>query len=215
VTKIWQAATALVKSRGFLGRRKCERRKEENGGREDKPHLRGDGKEGGSASIRKHQVRNRIELVEEECQWELEWMRRKKEDEREERRRKDERGERGKGGTTKGRTRRERRHTASEKEGCPQRTNSFPAGKSRGAPEGRFPEPTAPTTSRILTTMESRPTQPIHLTEPRVLKEAGKKVITAETATKTAVQVPWRDMALKAVDMPRRAEPAIMVMRRK
>lgn len=63
--------------------------------------------------------------------------------------------------------------------------------------------------------MDVNPIQPIHLTDPSVRIEAGKKVATAATATKTAVQVAWREMALRAVAIPRRAEPAIIVMRRK
>ena len=47
---------------------------------------------------------------------------------------------------------------------------------------------------------------------PMVRIEANGSVTTAATATKTAVQVAWSDMALRAVEMPRRAEPAMQVM---
>lgn len=51
------------------------------------------------------------------------------------------------------------------------------------------------------TMMEITPAQASHEIFPRVRMEPVKKPMIAATATKTAVQVPWRESALSAVEI--------------
>lgn len=89
---------------------------------------------------------------------------------------------------------------------------SLSKGPVAGAAAGLSVTPTAIVTRKSETTRLSAPAQVIQATLSKVWMEAKRKTMMVATATKTAVQVPCRDMALKAIEMDKRAEPATVVI---
>ena len=89
---------------------------------------------------------------------------------------------------------------------------SLSKGPVWGAAAGRSATPTAMVTRKSETTKLSAPAQVIQATLSKVWIEAKRKTKMVATATKTAVQVPCKDMALKAMEMDKRAEPATVVI---
>lgn len=81
-----------------------------------------------------------------------------------------------------------------------------------GASAGLSCTPTDMVTVRIAASIETSPIHPNQEILPSVRTLASRNPSIAETATKTAVQVPWTETALRPMEAPTMADPTTNIM---
>lgn len=101
---------------------------------------------------------------------------------------------------------------ASVKEGCPMTLNPVSQGPVWGASAGLSWTPTDTVTVKIAAKIETSPIHPSQEILPKVRTLARRKPSIAETATKTAVQVPCTETALSPIEAPTIADPTTNII---